>query len=114
MFLHKSRSYGQIETPLTTLLKKEAFSWTEEATKAFEKLKESMCTTLVLATLNSTNFFFVECDASSHEIGAVLMQEGRLPTFERNQLKRKKTYSNPFMKKKCLPYYMQFRNGDLT
>ena len=29
------KSYGRIATPLTTLLKKEAFSWTLEATKSF-------------------------------------------------------------------------------
>jgi hypothetical protein len=39
------KNYGQIAAPLTTLLKKEAFSWKEEATKYFEKLKEAMCTT---------------------------------------------------------------------
>jgi hypothetical protein len=32
--------YGRIATPLTTLSKKDAFSWTLEATKPFEKLKE--------------------------------------------------------------------------
>jgi hypothetical protein len=34
--------YGRIATPLMTLTKKEAFSWTPEATKAFEQLKEVM------------------------------------------------------------------------
>jgi hypothetical protein len=47
-------NYGQIKTPLMALLKKEAFSWTEEATKSFEKLKEAMCTTFVLAAPNNT------------------------------------------------------------
>jgi hypothetical protein len=32
------------------LLKKEAFSWTQVVTKSFEKLKEVMCTTLILST----------------------------------------------------------------
>ena len=33
------KNYGRIKTPLTTLLKKYAFSWTPQATKAFEHLK---------------------------------------------------------------------------
>ena len=43
-YYHKFvKNYGRIETPLTTLLKKYAFSWTPEATKAFEDLKQVMC-----------------------------------------------------------------------
>jgi hypothetical protein len=54
-YYHKFvKKYGQIEAPLTTLSKNEAFSWTQETTKSFEKLKEFMCTTLVLATPDFT------------------------------------------------------------
>jgi hypothetical protein len=67
--------YGRIATPLTKLLKKDAFSWTLEATKAFEDLKQAMCITLVLATLDFIITFIMECDASRNGIGVVLMQE---------------------------------------
>jgi hypothetical protein len=40
---------GQVATPLTTLLKNEAFSWTQEETKYFEKPKEVMYATHIIA-----------------------------------------------------------------
>eukprot|EP00253_Pinus_taeda_P029018 PITA_29018 len=76
------KNYGRIEAPLTTLLKKDAFSWTQEATKAFEHLKAAMCQALVLATPDFTKTFIVECDASGNGIGVVLTQDERPIVFE--------------------------------
>ena len=75
------KNYGRITTPLMTLLKKDTFSWTLEATKAFEYLKEEMCRSLVLAIPNITKTFIVECDASRNGISVVLMHEGRPIAF---------------------------------
>ena len=69
------KNYGKIAAPLTTLLKKDAFSWTPEATKAFKYLEEAMCQALVLATQDFTKTLIVECDASRNGIGVVLMQD---------------------------------------
>jgi hypothetical protein len=85
------------------LLNKEAFCWTKEETKYFEKLKEAMCMKPFLTTLDITNTFIMECDSSEHGISVVLMQEGRPISFEINQRKGKNHYSNPFMKNKCWP-----------
>lgn len=73
-YYHKFvKNYGRLTTSLTTLLKKNAFSWNQYAIHDFEKLKKEMCRTLVLATLEFTKTFVVECDASVHGIGVVLM-----------------------------------------
>jgi hypothetical protein len=76
------RHYGRIAAPLTTLTKKDAFSWTPEATKSFEQLKEVVFKALVLTTPDFTKTFIVECDALGNGIDAVLMQEGRPLDFE--------------------------------
>jgi hypothetical protein len=81
------------------LTKKDAFSWTPEATKDFEQLKEVMCIAPVLTTLDFTKTFIVECDAMGNGIGAVLMQEGG-PWLLKVDHSREGTYTNPFMRRK--------------
>jgi hypothetical protein len=83
------QNYGRIVTHLTSLTKKYAFSWTPEATKAFEQLKEVMCKAPVLTTPDFKKTFIVECDAPGNGIGAILMQEGRPLAFESRPLKGK-------------------------
>ena len=68
-------------------MKKDAFSWTPEATKASEHLKEEMCIALVLAMSDFTKSFIVECDASRNGIDAILMQEERPIAFESRPIK---------------------------
>jgi hypothetical protein len=77
-FIH---NYGAVAVPLTTLLKKDGFSWNDAATPEFATLKDAVTSAPVLAMTDFSKLFVVECDASSHGFGTVLIQEGHPIAF---------------------------------
>jgi hypothetical protein len=69
------RNYAIIARPLTLLLKKKSFVWTDSAIAAFQALKQAMSSTPVLCLPDFSKQFVVEMDACDSGIGAMLMQD---------------------------------------
>jgi hypothetical protein len=66
--------YGEVTTPLTVLLKREAFKWTTEAEEAFQLLKQALMTAPLLQMPDFEKRFIIACDASGSGFDAVLHQ----------------------------------------
>lgn len=73
------RDFASIAAPLNALTstakKAPKFIWTEEANRAFMKLKESLVSAPVLACPDFDRPFIVHCDASSFGLGGMLTQK---------------------------------------
>jgi hypothetical protein len=95
------KNYRKIAVPITTLLKKNSFTWTPTAAQAFQTLKTTMCTTPVLTLPDFTKTFVLECDASRKGINIVLMQEGRPLAFTSKQLSER-NMGKPIYEKEML------------
>jgi hypothetical protein len=80
------KNYGAIATPLTVLLKKDAFKWSAEAVEAFRALQRALTTTPILQLSDFDHNFVMECDASGTGLGAVLHQGGSLVACFSHQL----------------------------
>jgi hypothetical protein len=77
-FVH---NYDTIAAPLTALLKKDGFAWSPDAAALFSALKAAVTSASVLSMPDFSKTFVVECDASSHGFGAVLVQDSHLVAF---------------------------------
>jgi hypothetical protein len=63
-----------VAAPLTALLKREAFKWTDEAVEAFQLLKRALMTAPLLQMPDFDRRFVIDCDASGTGFGTVLHQ----------------------------------------
>lgn len=69
------KDYGKVAKPLTELLKKGEYKWSEKAEEAVRRLKEAVTTVPVLTFPDFEKPFHFECDASRGGVGAVLTQD---------------------------------------
>jgi hypothetical protein len=53
---------------------KQAFQWTPEVESAFQTLRETLCTVLILVHLQARESFVIDTDASNAGIGGVISQ----------------------------------------
>ncbi|GJU00268.1 glycoside hydrolase, catalytic domain-containing protein [Tanacetum coccineum] len=74
-------NYATISRPLTDLLKKNSFEWSNTAQQAFDELKIAVMNAPVLALPNFLEEFIVETDASKEGIRAILQQQGHPISF---------------------------------
>ena len=82
-------------------MKKDAFSWTTEATQAFEKPKDAMCKAPILTTLDFKKPYIMEFDALGNGIDVVLMLEGKHLSFESRSIKENNLHK-PIYEKEML------------
>ncbi|GJY27218.1 ty3-gypsy retrotransposon protein [Tanacetum coccineum] len=68
--------YALLAAPLTQLLRKDAFVWSDSATTTFNKLKHALTQTPVLTLSDFSKAFIIQTDASGYWIGAILSQGG--------------------------------------
>lgn len=85
-------------SPLTTLLKKNSFNWSNKASKAFAALKTTMVTPPILGLLDFSKLFVVKCDAFGNGLGVALMQEGRPLSYLSQALKSKILFLSTYEK----------------
>ncbi|CAG2216284.1 unnamed protein product [Mytilus edulis] len=69
------KGYSHLATPLNRLLRKDVpFEWSEKCQKAFDQLKQSLCSSPILAYPNMSRPFILTTDASGSAIAYILGQ----------------------------------------
>ncbi|KAL4308599.1 hypothetical protein GQ457_01G021920 [Hibiscus cannabinus] len=94
------RNYAMIASPLTNLLRKDAFNWTSAAAQAFSSLKKLLSSTPVLRLPDFTQPFTVETDASGTAIGAILSQQGHPLAFFTQKLNPTMQRASTYLREK--------------
>ncbi|GJZ64061.1 putative reverse transcriptase domain-containing protein [Tanacetum coccineum] len=82
------KGFSLITKPHTKLTQKnKKFEWDADEDEAFQKIKQDLCTTPILALLEGPDDFVVYCHASLKGYGVVLMQQDKVIAYASRQLK---------------------------
>lgn len=92
------QNYASIAAPMTNLLKKDSFKWTDSAEESFKNLKLAMTTAPVLAFPDFSLQFEVEIDACGLGIGAVLLQKNHPIAFYSCKLSERMQAASVYIK----------------
>ena len=80
--------FSNIAASMTTLtLKNVKFEWTNACGQIFQELKKRLATAPILTIPKGEDGFVIYCDVSGQELGAGLMQDGRVIAYASCQLK---------------------------
>jgi hypothetical protein len=94
------KNFSTIVSPMTEVTRFKTFTWTPQAQRAFDEIKQQSSSTSVLALPCFQEVFEVECDASGVGIGAVLSQLNRPIAYFSEKLndtkRRYTTYDKEF------------------
>ena len=80
--------FSRLAAPLTRLTQKNVkFLWSDQCEQSFQKLKERLISTPILALPTTGKEFIIYSDASIQGLGCVLMQDGKVIAYASRQLK---------------------------
>jgi len=67
--------FCKLALPLTKMLCKDKFAWTEECEASFQELKQHLVSTPILIIPEGNEGFFIYSDSSRRGLGCVFMQK---------------------------------------
>jgi hypothetical protein len=107
------QNYGVLAKPLTQLLQKKSFIWTQSAKQAMDNFKTTISSTTVLALPYFEKQFSIEINACDRGVGVVLSQEGHHIAFFSKALSANNQKLSAYEKnsEQCL---WQWINGGVT
>lgn len=81
------KGFSQLDAPFISITKKGVLEWLDIAQGAFECLKVVMRSCPILALLDFSQPFLLECDTSGEGVGAILMQGSHPIAYEIQKIK---------------------------